>query len=174
MKRLLAAESSARKKAPRKAHVPGGQRTRLPFRERLDAITLACGRTHGRSRWGGGLRLPRVGECIVADGRPPCQRQPLRGLSRPSRGADPSTWSVGLRGLYSVESKAAFPGREDPKKVRVKPHGDLPTAFTASSWGRQNTAGDQRGSRLIFWTEQFAVLAAVQVPLLTTVRGPLA
>src|SRR5215218_1361811 len=34
----------AHKKAPRKAHVPGGQRTRKPFRERLDAITLAPGR----------------------------------------------------------------------------------------------------------------------------------
>src|SRR5262245_4364457 len=37
------------KKAPRKAHVPGGQRTSSPFRERLDAITLACGRTRCRS-----------------------------------------------------------------------------------------------------------------------------
>jgi hypothetical protein len=40
------------KKAPRKAHVPGGQRTLRLFRERLDAITLACGRTLGRSRRG--------------------------------------------------------------------------------------------------------------------------
>lgn len=37
--------SQRAKKAPRKAHVPGGQRTLSPFRERLDAMTLACGRT---------------------------------------------------------------------------------------------------------------------------------
>ena len=47
-----AASRSAHKKAPRKAHVPGGQRTSSPFRERLDAITLACGRTHVGSRGG--------------------------------------------------------------------------------------------------------------------------
>jgi hypothetical protein len=41
------------KKAPRKAHVPGGQRTLLPFRERLDAITPACGRMPGRIAYGG-------------------------------------------------------------------------------------------------------------------------
>ncbi len=47
---------------------------------------------------GGRKRLPRVGECIVADGRRPCQRQPLRGQPVPSRGANPSTWFVDLRG----------------------------------------------------------------------------
>jgi hypothetical protein len=92
-----AAPTSARKKAPRKAHVPGGQRTQSPFRERLDAITLACGRTHGKVALGGSKRMPRVGECIVADGGPPCQRQPLRGQLFPKRGVDPSTWFVGLR-----------------------------------------------------------------------------
>jgi hypothetical protein len=42
--------------------------------------------------------MPRVGECIVADGGPPCQRQPLRGRPVPSGGADPSTWLVVLGG----------------------------------------------------------------------------
>ena len=46
---LLNPHAPSAKKAPRKAHVPGGQRTLLPFRERLDAITLACGRTRNRS-----------------------------------------------------------------------------------------------------------------------------
>src|SRR5262249_2028379 len=72
-------------------------RTLSPFRERLDAITLACGRTHHAGALGGRKRCASVGECIVADGRPPCQLQPLRGFCRPLRGVNPSTWSVGLR-----------------------------------------------------------------------------
>ena len=64
-----------------------------PFRERLDAMTLACGRTPQQTLRGE-ERLTRVGECIVADGRLPCQHQPLRGLSFPSRGEGPSTWSL--------------------------------------------------------------------------------
>src|ERR1044072_660070 len=60
-----------------------------------DAVTFpgAIGRNNACVRadaqqvaLGGRKRLPRVGECIVADGRPPCQPQPLRGLSRPKRG----------------------------------------------------------------------------------------
>jgi len=49
---------TAHKNAPRKAYVPGGQRTRKPFRERLDAMTLACGRTS---------------ECVTFAGRGVCR-----------------------------------------------------------------------------------------------------
>ena len=92
------AARGARKKSSQKSTRPRGAK---------DAVTFpgAIGRNNACVRadaWqvalGGSKRLPRVGECIVADGGPPCQRQPLRGRPIPSGGADPSTWFVGLVG----------------------------------------------------------------------------
>jgi hypothetical protein len=138
------------KKAPRKAHVPGGQRTQSPFRERLDAITLACGRTRRQFALGGSKRLPRVGECIVAEGGPPCQRQPLRGHCLPKRGADPSTWSVGRLGDRRGWPVDGVPRRQS-QCFRRKPHDDLPRGpLIPSSWEREDTAGGPHGSRVIF------------------------
>lgn len=124
------------KKAPRKAHVPGGQRTLLPFRERLDAITLACGRTHMQSALGGRKRLPHVGECIVADGWLPCQHQPLRGLTVPSRGAGPSTWIVGLRSERRCQP-ARVVGETSIAVVQDAATTTCPAgpSFIPSSWG---------------------------------------
>ena len=148
--RIAAARCGA-KKAPRKAHVPGGQRTLKPFRERLDAITLACGRTHMQIALGGRKRLPRVGECIVADGWRPCQRQPLRGLTFPSRGADPSTWFVGLRSeSSSARSCAESPSRfasqcsDRPRRLAPRAPHSFPRRGAAKYVERPNR------SRLIF------------------------
>src|SRR3954462_6217933 len=83
-----------------------------------DAVTFpgAIGRNNACVRadlqqvaLGGRKRLPRVGECIVADGRLPCQRQPLRGQLLPSQGADPSTWFLGLRGDDVIRSTLESP-----------------------------------------------------------------
>jgi hypothetical protein len=49
----------AHKKAPRKALVPGGQRTWQLFRERLDAMTLACGRTPADREGGEAMTVRR-------------------------------------------------------------------------------------------------------------------
>jgi hypothetical protein len=132
--RLPCAERA--KKAPRKAHVPGGQRTLKPFRERLDAITLACGRTPLQSALGGRKRLPRVGECIVADGWRPCQHQPLRGLTVPSRGAGPSTWIVGLRSERRCLPASAL-ARRQSQWFEMRPRRLAPRAPRSipSSWG---------------------------------------
>jgi hypothetical protein len=100
-----------------------------------------------QSALGGRKRLPHVGECIVADGRLPCQYQPLRGLTVPSRGAGPSTWFLG------VEERAAFlAGRVAPPKrpvanVSRSGHDDLPRGPLIQSLvvGRQNTTGSKQG-----------------------------
>jgi hypothetical protein len=93
--------------------------------------------------------MPRVGECIVADGWPPCQRQPLRGLRLPNRGADPSTWFVGLRSDGSVWPVDKLPRRSHRNCFR-KPHDDLPRGpliHFHSSWvGRiRQPAGKGQG-----------------------------
>ena len=79
----------ARKKSSQKSTRPRGAK---------DAVTfpVAIGRNNACVRadslqvaLGGRKRLPRVGECIVADDGPPCQRQPLRGFSRRLSGGQP-------------------------------------------------------------------------------------
>jgi hypothetical protein len=133
------------KKAPRKAHVPGGQRTQSPFRERLDAITLACGRTQLQAALGGRKRLRHVGECIVAEGWPPCQRQPLRGRRLPSGGVDPSTWSVGLVGDRRGWP-ARLPRRQSLVFCEIVPRRFAPRALsTPSSWGGRIRHGSRAG-----------------------------
>src|SRR3954466_12984943 len=97
------------KKAPRKAHVPGGQRTLLPFRERLDAITLACGRTRCSCFRGEEASAARRG--VYRSGWAASVPTPTAaGSSLPSQGADPSTWFVGLRAatLHTVRQVTAF------------------------------------------------------------------
>jgi hypothetical protein len=142
----------ARKKAPRKAHVPGGQRTLLPFRERLDAITPACGRMQGRIAMGG-AQSPSIGECIVADDGRPCQRQPLRGRRLPIGGGDPTTWFV------SPGIEMCFARRAIRQSSPVKCHfirnlcrvviNSVPKLTAACPWssvvGRENTTGENVG-----------------------------
>ena len=94
----LAASSSARKKSSQKSTRPRGAKDVATFPGAIGRNNACVRADLQQVALGGRKRLPRVGECIVADGRLPCQRQPLRGQPVPSQGVDPSTWFVGLRG----------------------------------------------------------------------------
>ena len=94
----LAAATYARKKSSQKSTRPRGAKDAVTFPGAIGRNN-ACVRADSLAgALGGRKRCLRVGECIVADGRLPCQRQPLRGQPVPSQGVDPSTWFVDLRG----------------------------------------------------------------------------
>jgi hypothetical protein len=79
----------ARKKSSQKSTRPRGAKDADTFPGAIGRNN-ACVRADLRQvALGGRKRLSRVGECIVADGGHPCQRQPLRGHSRPSQGGRP-------------------------------------------------------------------------------------
>src|SRR3954451_3276230 len=90
--RELAAATSARKKSSQKSTRPRGAKDAVTFPGAIGRNNACVRADLQQVALGGRKRLPRVGECIVADGRHPCQRQPLRGQLLPSQGVDPSTW----------------------------------------------------------------------------------
>src|SRR6476469_7595082 len=79
-------EAPARKKSSQKSTRPRGAKDAVTFPGAIGRNN-ACVRADSlQIALGGRKRLLRVGECIVADGRPPCQLQPLRGQVYPSKG----------------------------------------------------------------------------------------
>jgi hypothetical protein len=90
-----------RKKSSQKSTRPRGAKDVVTFPGAIGRNNACVRADLQQVALGGRKRLPRVGECIVADGWLPCQRQPLRGFAVPSRGANPSTWFVGLRSVGS-------------------------------------------------------------------------
>ena len=109
----------------------------------------ACVRADARQvAVGGSRRLLHVGECIVADGGPPCQRQPLRGQRLPIRGGGPSTWFPSLlSGWLNVSAKAI---KQAAGPVLCgKGHDDLPRGPHPFVVGRQNTGHRHSRSRVI-------------------------
>jgi hypothetical protein len=88
----LAAATSARKKSSQKSTRPRGAKDAVTFPGAIGRNNACVRADLQQVALGGRKRLSRVGECIVADGRLPCQRQPLRGYCLPSRGVNPSTW----------------------------------------------------------------------------------
>jgi len=132
----------ARKKSSQKSTRPRGAKDVVTFPGAIGRNN-ACVRADALDRiaLGGRKRLPRVGECIVADGGPPCQRQPLRGLRLPKGGADPSTWFVGLRGTR--QGWLVVVPRRQSHGFDELFHDDLPRGPLSHSLvvGRQNTTG---------------------------------
>src|SRR6476469_4479868 len=90
-------EAPARKKSSQKSTRPRGAKDAATFPGAIGRNNACVRADLQQVALGGRKRLSRVGECIVADGWLPCQRQPLRGQLLPSQGVDPSTWFVGLR-----------------------------------------------------------------------------
>lgn len=91
-------QQAGAKKLPEKERPRGAKDANL-FRERLDAMTLACGRVDG-----GANQLTRVRECIVAAGELPCPTNRCEDFAPPAR-QNPTTCPVGdvtlPRGLHS-------------------------------------------------------------------------
>jgi hypothetical protein len=142
----LADTTLARKKSSQKSTRPRGAKDVATFPGAIGRNNACVRADLQQLALGGRKRSPRVGECIVADGWLPCQRQPLRGLTVPSRGANPSTWFVGHR------SSSGCPERCSPKRrsqsVFDSYHGDLPRgplSISPSSWCGKIREGVQSG-----------------------------
>jgi hypothetical protein len=104
---VAAAAASRRKKSSQKSTRPRGAKDAVTFPGAIGRNN-ACVRADSQQvALGGRKRLPRVGECIVADGRRPCQRQPLRGLKPPFQGLDPSHVVHCLRGESLIPFNSA-------------------------------------------------------------------
>jgi hypothetical protein len=134
------------KKAPRKAHVPGGQRTQSPFRERLDAITLACGRTRGKSFRGEEALAARRG--VYRSGWMASVPMPTAaGSLPPYREVDPSTWFLWFFGQQiGVTSQLVTAICQPPKSAVKFPRRLAPRATSnPSSWGGRIREGGHSG-----------------------------
>jgi hypothetical protein len=112
----LAAATYARKKSSQKQTRPRGAKDVVTFPGAIGRNNACVRADLQQVALGGRKRLPRVGECIVADGGLPCQRQPLRGFSAPMRGDNPSTWFVGLRTACSNLYEQCSTMRRSQKK----------------------------------------------------------
>ena len=143
--------ADARKKSSQKSTRPRGAKDAVTFPGAIGRNNACVRADLQQVALGGRKRLPRVGECIVADGRLPCQRQPLRGQRLPSQGVDPSTWFVDLRG------DGLNPFKRVNRRVAViqilcsKPHDDLPLGeHSCFVVGGEDTAGRHNGSRRVY------------------------
>lgn len=127
----------ARKKSSQKSTRPRGAKDVETFPGAIGRNNACVRADTQQVALGGRKQLPRVGECIVADGWRPCHANRCGVLPSLAGGLNPSTWFVGLRS----------DGFNRPKRVSLSSpshcvsdlidHGDLPRGplfVSPSSW----------------------------------------
>ena len=150
--RVLAA-GRARKKSSQKSTRPRGAKDVATFPGAIGRNNACVRADLQQLALGGRKRLPRVGECIVADGGLPCQRQPLRGLTVPSRGQTHPRGSL----VFGARVQVVLSVRQSTghKVFQILFHGDLPRgplSINPSSWCGKIREGVQSGQGEFFAT----------------------